>query len=211
MEHTDPATVIEFWFGPLTGGFAAEERRRRWFAGDRALDEEIRSRFAAACDAAAAGSLDWGDTPEALLALILVSDQFPRHLHRGSALAYATDPLALTTARRGIEQGLDRRLALEQRAFFYMPFQHAESRLAQHTSVGLFTALRDETPPGRRQLTGEFLRHAQQHRDIVLRFGRFPHRNGILGRESTEEELAFLETASDYGQRPPGPAAPDPA
>jgi uncharacterized protein (DUF924 family) len=99
-----------------------------------------------------------------------------------------------------VDAGADRGLALDERAFCYMPFEHAETRLDQHAAVGLYTALRDDTPPGARHLTGDYLRHAQQHRDIVLRFGRFPHRNRVLGRDSTPEEQAFLESASRYGQ-----------
>jgi uncharacterized protein (DUF924 family) len=196
-----PQTVIGYWFGAQTSGFSATERRERWFGGDSDADAEIVERFEHLIEDAAGGRLDgWLATPQGILAFVLVCDQFSRQVYRGTDRAYATDTLALEVARRAIEAGHDVPLGFDERAFLYMPFQHAESRVDQHTAVGLFSALRDGTPPGQRHLTGSFLRHAQQHRDIVLRFGRFPHRNAVLGRDSTEEELRYLKTASHFGQ-----------
>lgn len=201
-DAADIQEVLDFWFGTLTDGLAADAVRRGWFESSPERDEEIRRRFGPALERAAGGGLgSWLDTARGSLAFILVCDQFSRQIHRGEAGAFATDPLALGAAETLVERGSDRTLALDERVFVYLPFEHAESRLHQHASVGLFSALRDETPPGQRHLTGAFLRHAQQHRDIVLRFGRFPHRNRALGRASTPEELAFLETAGDFGQR----------
>lgn len=201
-------TVLAFWFGPLDGdGLAADSQRRRWFQGGAALDDDIRGRFGPLLEQARRGGLDgWRGTARGALALILVCDQFSRHIHRGTAAAFATDPLALEIALALIDAGDDASLALEERAFAYLPLEHAESRRHQHTSVGLLSALRDATPPGRRDITGNYLRHAQQHRDIVLRFGRFPHRNAVLGRRSTAAEEAFLAEGNDFGQtaRPGG-------
>lgn len=198
----DIGEVLDFWFGTLTDGLADDAVRRGWFASSRERDQEIRLRFGARLEQAAAGDLDpWRDSVRGSLAFILVCDQFARQIHRGRAAAYATDPLALAAAAALVERGADRTLDIDERAFVYLPFQHAESRLRQHAAVGLFSGLRNDTPPGRRQHTGAFLRSAQQHRDIVLRFGRFPHRNRALERASTAEELAFLETAGDFGQR----------
>ena len=200
-DAADIREVLDFWFGTLTDGLADDTVRRGWFESSPARDDEIRRRFGATLERAAGGGLgSWHDTVRGSLAFILVCDQFARQIHRGDAGAFATDPLALAAAGALVERGADRTLELDERVFVYMPFEHAESRLHQHTSVGLFSGLRDDTPPGKRHLTGAFLRHAQQHRDIVLRFGRFPHRNGALERASTPEELGFLETSGDFGQ-----------
>lgn len=194
-------SVLEFWFGTLDGGFSDERHRRMWWQADESTDQAVRQRFGPLIAQAAAGHLDsWLATPRGRLAFILVSDQFPRHVHRGTPAAFANDTLALETARYGVEKGADRELALDERSFFYLPFEHSESLVDQHTAVGLFSQLRDETPAGQRHLTGENLRHAHQHRDIISRFGRFPHRNSILGRQSTSLELAYLEGATTYGQ-----------
>ncbi|MFW6092563.1 MAG: DUF924 family protein [Pseudomonadota bacterium] len=198
--HDRHDEVLEFWFGRLNEGVAPPRVRRRWFAGGAALDAEIRERFATLVDAAAQGALHWRDTPRRTLAFILVCDQFARHVHRGTARAFATDALALAAARAGIERGFDRPLGIDERAFFYMPFEHSESAVDQHAAVGLFTALREDTPASRRRLAGDYLRYARQHRDIVLRFGRFPHRNRALDRESNDAERAFLASASHFGQ-----------
>jgi uncharacterized protein (DUF924 family) len=200
-DAADIRDVLDFWFGTLTDGLAADTVRRGWFESSPARDEEIRRRFGATLERAAAGGLaTWQDSTRGSLAFILVCDQFARQIHRGGARAFATDALALAAAEALVASGADRTLELDERVFVYMPFEHAESRLHQHTSVGLFSALRDDTPSGHRHLTGAFLKHAHQHRDVVLRFGRFPHRNRALGRESTAEELEFLETAGDFGQ-----------
>jgi uncharacterized protein (DUF924 family) len=123
-------------------------------------------------------------------------------VHRGSPLAYGSDALALTIARQTVAEGRDEAFGPDERAFLYMPFEHSESRIDQHTSVGLFTVLRDAAPEDLGEITNAYLGHARHHRDIVQRFGRFPHRNAILGRRSTPEELKFLETAGDFGQTP---------
>lgn len=199
----DAEAILQFWFGELTDGLAADDYRRAWFESDAARDGQIRDRFGALLVQAAAGQLtSWRGPPRSALALIVLCDQFARQIHRGTAAAYATDPLALGTARMLVEHGTDLTLALDERVFVYMPFEHSESRVDQHASVGLFTALRDATPAGRRHLTGAFLGHARQHRDIVQRFGRFPHRNAALARHSTPEEEEFLIDAGDFGQSP---------
>jgi uncharacterized protein (DUF924 family) len=152
--------------------------------------------------AAQAGELKpWMGDARGQLAFIVLTDQFSRQIHRGTAQAFATDALALSAAREGITRGTDRELEFNHRSFFYMPFEHSEALLDQHTGVGLFAQLRDETPPPYRQHAGEGLRHAQQHRDIIQRFGRFPHRNALLDRASTEAEVEFLAQASgSFGQ-----------
>lgn len=198
---TSPDEVLGYWFGELRDGIADQAHRKRWFQPDAAVDAEIRDRFGALLTAAANGELTaWRDTPVTALALAIVCDQFPRQVHRGSARAFETDRLGLETARQVVDGGGDAALAFDERAFLYMPFEHSESRLDQHTAVGLFTALLDDAPDGYRHHAESFLDYARQHRDIVRRFGRFPHRNRVLGRAATAEEAAFLETASDFGQ-----------
>ncbi|MCE8015862.1 DUF924 domain-containing protein [Halomonas sp. MCCC 1A17488] len=172
----DRDAVIAFWFEELEPA--------QWFRKDAGLDGTIRDRFAALHDAAAAGELwQWRDTPRGRLAEILVLDQFSRNLFRDDSRAFAQDAMALVLAQEAVAQGCDRELEVGWRRFFYMPYMHSES-LAIHGE-----ALRLFDQPG----LEDNLRYEHLHRDILLRFGRYPHRNAILGRESSEEELAFLE------------------
>jgi len=201
--HTHPEVerVLDFWFGEMTDGFCSAATRRRWFAADPAFDREIVAQFARLLEEAARGALTgWLDEARGNLAFVIVTDQFSRQIHRGSADAFATDPLALSVAREGVARGFDRALGYDQRAFFYLPFEHSESLEDQHTSVELFTRLAADTPASHRGNAEETLRFALAHRDIVVQFGRFPHRNATLGRVSTPAELEFLRTASRFGQ-----------
>lgn len=189
----DQARLLKFWFGELSEGFADEAHRQRWFQGGTEFDELCRNTFAGLYEQAAAGELThWQETARGSLALILLTDQLPRNLFRDDPRAFATDPIALDLAKVLVDAGQDQALAFDERAFCYLPFEHSESLLDQHTAVGLFTALRDSTPQGQRHLTGSYLQHAHQHRDTVLRFGRFPFRNAALGRTSTPTELAYI-------------------
>ena len=199
--NSEAEALLTFWFGELSGGFADEAHRKRWFAGGESFDQECRRRFSDLAARAADGEFPgWIDEPRSCLAFILLCDQIPRNIHRGTPLAFASDAAALNAARTGIEAGLDRQLAFDERCFFYLPFEHSESLIDQHTCIGLFTELHDETPPEHRHRTGSSLQYALQHRDIIRRFGRFPHRNAILGRTSSPEELAFLADGNDFGQ-----------
>jgi uncharacterized protein (DUF924 family) len=194
-------SVLDFWFGELEAGFADDAHRARWFSGADGFDQDCRVGFATLAAEAADGELEaWLETPRTRLAYILLTDQIPRNIHRGTPLAFASDGAALNAARTGVEAGMDLALAIDERCFFYLPFEHSESLVDQHTCVGLFMNLRDQTPQGSRHLTGNYLRFAQQHRDIVQRFGRFPHRNRVLGRTSTPAEKAFLEAGPTFGQ-----------
>jgi uncharacterized protein (DUF924 family) len=193
--------VLDFWFGRLDGGFASDATRGRWFAADPAFDRLVAERFGNALLDAAAGNLNaMTETPRGRLAFILITDQFSRQIHRGTAQAFATDALALAAAHGGIQRGDDRVLAFDERAFAYLPFEHAEGLADQNLSVAMFTQLRDATPADNRHHTADTLRYAQAHRDIIARYGRFPHRNALLGRTSTPEELEFLVSASHFGQ-----------
>jgi len=193
--------VLDFWFGALEAGFAAAAARKRWFASDREFDLQVANRFGGALEQAAAGSLNaMCETPRGRLAFILITDQFSRQIHRGTAAAFATDTLALTATHAGVQRGDDRALAFDERAFFYLPFEHSETPADQDLSVTMFTRLHDATPENLRHLTAETLRYAQAHRAIIAQYGRFPHRNALLQRTSTQQELEFLVTASRFGQ-----------
>jgi uncharacterized protein (DUF924 family) len=174
-------SVIDFWFTELTP--------KHHFAKDAALDEAIRSRFGATMDAASRCELsEWRATPEGRLAEVLVLDQFSRNVYRDTPQAFAQDALALALAQELVASGQDSSLPLAQRSFAYMPYMHSESALVHAQAVVLFDQ------PGME----DTLRFEQRHQAIVERFGRYPHRNAILGRESTPEELAFL---SEPGSR----------
>lgn len=199
--HPDARRVLDFWFGEMTDGFCSAATRRRWFAADPAFDQEIVTQFARLLEEAARGALTaWLDEARSNLAFVIVTDQFSRQIHRGSRHAFATDALARDAARVGIERGHDRAFSIDERSFFYLPFEHSESRVDQHTSVGLFTQLVEDTAVSHRAIAEESLRFARGHRDIIRRFGRFPHRNACLGRASTAAEIEFLQKASRFGQ-----------
>ena len=193
--------VLEFWFGsrPYTAD-AVALRMPRWF-GDAAApemqpqtDEQIRQRFGMLMQQAAAGELSsWESGPRRRLALILLLDQFPRNLYRGTAAAFAQDRSALGLALGGMQLGADAVLDPVERMFFYMPLQHAESREVQDESLAAFRRLAAEAPVEFGQVFALVSRFAQLHYDIIERFGRFPHRNAPLGRTSTPEEALWLE------------------
>ena len=178
--------VLDFWFG-APGSAEYGRARTVWFGKDAAFDDAIRARFGEAVNIAVAGGFgDWCATARGALARILVLDQFTRNIFRGTPRAFAGDARALATAEDAVSRGLDRDLPIYERRFVYMPFEHAEDVQAQHRSLELFAALaaemNDDDP----------LVWARKHADIVFRFGRYPHRNAILGRASTPEEETFL-------------------
>ena len=175
MTIATAADVLAFWR-------AAGEKK--WFAKDDAFDAEITTRFLPTYEAAAAGKLsDWEATPEGALALILVLDQFPRNMFRGDARAFAADAAARAVADRALARGFDGGVPRNERLFFYLPFEHSESMADQERCCGLFEALGEP----------DLLRWAELHADIIRRFGRFPHRNAVLGRTTTPAEKAYLD------------------
>ncbi|RAR56875.1 uncharacterized protein (DUF924 family) [Paraburkholderia unamae] len=179
--------VLDFWFGaPDSEEFGRE--RKMWFRKRAAFDAQLRERFGALLEAAAAGELDaWRATPEGALALVIVLDQFSRNCHRGTPHAFATDEQALAVAREMVASGADLRLpTLQHRSFAYLPFEHAESAEAQRESLRLFGELAKE-PEGQ-----GYYDYALRHAKVIERFGRFPHRNAQLARPSTDDEAAFL-------------------
>jgi len=175
--------VLDFWFG------AEDVERPEWFRKNAAFDSEIARRFGALIDEALSGGLrDWVRHPRSSLALIVLLDQFTRNTRRGTAQAFAGDALALQAAKAMVATGQDRQLTPIQRGFVYLPFEHSEALADQDESLRVIGALVAEAP-GRRGL----LDYARRHHAIVARFGRFPHRNAQLGRESTAEEIEFLK------------------
>jgi len=182
------AEVLEFWFG-APGAPEFGRNRREWFEKSDSFDALIRARFLPTLEAAAAGGLDgWAERPLAALALVVTLDQFPRNVFRGTPRAFATDARALAVARAIVARGFDLAYLPAQAWFAYLPFEHAEDRGAQRESLALFERLRGDPP------SASPIAYAQRHYAVIERFGRFPHRNAILGRASTPEELAFLAT-----------------
>ena len=187
--------LLEFWFGDDPDDAAvAEAQAGLWWGHRQETDELLQARFGAAASAAAADVLDhWAGSPRGRLALILLLDQLPRAIHRATKAAFAQDPKARAVAERGLESGADRLLRPIERLFFYLPFEHSEDLAAQDRSVELYRELVTPVPPAHRETFAAFVDYAVRHRDVIKQFGRFPHRNLILGRESTPEEKEFLE------------------
>jgi uncharacterized protein (DUF924 family) len=176
-----PADVLDFWRGAGP---------QKWFTKDAAFDAEITARFLATYEAAAAGRLrTWEETADGALALVIVLDQFPRNMFRNSARAFAADPTARAVADRAIARGFDQNTRASLRGFFYLPFEHSEILADQERSIAL----------ARTTGNADTLKWAELHADIIRRFGRFPHRNAVLGRATTEAEQAFLDAGGFAG------------
>ena len=174
---SDPIEVLEFWLDTVGP--------EGWYAGGDAIDDTVRRGFLELWQAAHDDGLDhWVDGTVGTLAYLIVTDQFPRNMHRGTAAAFATDPLALTAAHKALAEGWDMGAPEPERQFFYMPFEHSEDPEDQALSVALLTERMSSDP--------EMALHARAHQAIIARFGRFPYRNAALGRDSTAEEAAFL-------------------
>jgi len=180
------ASILDFWFGPPDSPSRGTERDV-WFRKNPAFDAEIRDRFGAAIDVALAGGYgEWCGVAEGALARVLLLDQFTRNVYRDTPAAFAGDSRALATAIDAVARALDRSLDPYGRWFLYMPFVHAEDRAMQHRAIELFGTLAEETG------LASPLAWAHKHADVITRFGRFPHRNAILQRASTPEEIDFL-------------------
>jgi uncharacterized protein (DUF924 family) len=182
-----PADVLDFWFD--------SDSEALWYERNDAFDAAIGRRFGDTLEAALRGDLDaWTETPEGWLALLIVRDQFSRNLYRHDARAWAGDPGTQVLALDGIAQGYDQRLAPMQRVFAYMPLEHAESPVLQQHCVRLFERLLACQPEAQRPRFQNYLDYARRHHDVIARFGRFPHRNAVLGRTDTPAEQAYLAT-----------------
>jgi uncharacterized protein (DUF924 family) len=193
--NANPESVLDFWFG--ASGSASEiagRQRKLWFGKSPENDREVLERFKDTLTAATDGQLDhWAQSARGRLALVIVLDQFPHHIFRDRPQAFATDPQALALSLAALAEGEDRQLAPIERVFLYLPLEHAESLEMQVRSVALYENLARQVTAGERDLFDGFLDYARKHRDVVARFGRFPHRNEILGRPSTPDELEFLK------------------
>ena len=203
MSVPTPDHVLSFWFEDATLSPEALQRRSAvWFGTDPAFDDECTARFATLVEAVASGGLgDWAGSPQGRLALVLLLDQMPRNIHRGSPGAFMHDAQAAAHCLAGIESGQDRSLHAVERVFLYMPLQHAEDLALQRRSVERFDSLAAEADDAWRDRFTENAHYARLHRDIIERFGRFPHRNRVLGRTSTDEELRYLaDGAPTFGQ-----------
>lgn len=203
MTTIDPQDVHAFWFADAADDpDAAAARQAWWFRSSAQTDAEIRERFAGAIEAALRGELAaWQDAPRPALALVILCDQLPRNAWRGTARAFATDPLALRTVRAALAAGHAARLSPVEHSFLLLPFEHSEAIADQDECVRRFTALLAGASAAWRPMLEGYLAYAEQHRELIARFGRFPHRNRVLGRESTAAELAFLEGGgATFGQ-----------
>ncbi len=196
-----PEDVLTFWLGtPAATHDEFMHKVRRWFATDKALDAEIRTRFGDAVDRARDGALDdWAATPRGRLALVILLDQFTRNLHRGTPRAYENDARALALADAGLDRHDDAELTFEEKMFLYMPLGHSEDVTRQERHLALVTAAANAAPPGLDKAYASATAHAKGYLDQIRRFGRFPHRNAILGRTCTQEEMAFLDSPSTSG------------
>lgn len=177
--------ILDFWFDPAHAAY--------WFAADAGFDEQIRQRFGSTTKEAAQDRWDdWAARPGSWLALLLLLDQFPRNLCRGDARAWTADVKAQRLALSGLDEGFDQSLPPLQRVFAYLPLEHAEDMGLQQRSVALFEALHAAAPPDECERYAVFLDYARRHRAVIARFGRFPHRNAVLGRASTPDEESYL-------------------
>jgi uncharacterized protein (DUF924 family) len=203
MSNADIQRVLEFWFeGTGMDSPRVDSRMDRWFGVDDGLDRQIQREFGDLVQLASEQKLmDWADTPDGRLALIILIDQFRRNIYRNTAEAFTMDPLALKLCIDGTVNGAHKKLSAMQRLFFFMPLQHSESVPVQQKSVGIFQALADDATDTLRETFLTTAQFAELHHDIVVEFGRFPHRNNILGRQNTEAETAYLASETPtFGQ-----------
>lgn len=205
MSTTPPPAraLLDFWFaGCLADATLVPARLKAWFRSTRVFDRDIEQRFGELMHDAAAGALrDWETDPRGRLALVIAQDQFTRNIHRGTAAAFAGDAEALRLARQGVARGHDTAMHPLERAFLYLPLEHAEDPQMQALSVERCRLNLAGAPPEHREPLRQFMEAALEHADIVRRFGRFPHRNRPLGRDSTTEEIAYLDAgARRFGQ-----------
>jgi len=205
MSNSVIEEISEFWLGPsLMGPAAAAGRRDWWYHGGPEVDEEIGKRFGGlVVEACNENLLDWCQTSEGSFALILLLDQFTRNLYRNTQDAYRGDVLAFKTVTEAVANSLDRPLHPVQRIWLYHPFHHSENPAEQDRGINLLHEVRNDAPEEWHSYIERSITGWSRHRDIVARFGRFPHRNHVLGRESTAEELAYLKTdGQSFGQGP---------
>jgi uncharacterized protein (DUF924 family) len=190
----DPDNIMDFWFGQACASPAATlERNPFWFGSDSVLDQQIWELYAdTVTDAGAGHYADWAESAHGRLALILLLDQFPRNIFRGTAEVFRYDAMALELAGQGITLGQFTGLTVPEQAFFLMPYQHSEDVAVQNAGVALYSAMVDDAADEWRDVAAGYRDFAAQHRDIIAEYGRFPHRNSVLGRSSTPDEDGYL-------------------
>ena len=194
--------VLDYWFGPIENGTTLEKRNQLWFGGEPETDEYIRNHFEALVLQAERGELnDWTDTPRGTLALIILLDQFPLNMYRQSARAYDFEAKGLATCLHGLREEQHLALSYIEKVFFYLPLEHSENADHQKQAVALYLELKESAPDALQEHAQLTLDFAIKHKDIIDRFGHFPHRNAVLGRPSTAEEIEFLQDPSNrFGQ-----------
>ncbi|MBN4048995.1 DUF924 domain-containing protein [archaeon AH-315-M20] len=192
--------ILDFWFGEIKDGFTKENRGKLWYIAQEETDNKIKELFMNLIVKAGNKELDWKQTAKGRLALIILLDQFTRNVYRRTKKAFAYDKYALALCKEGLQLKHDKELCFVHRLFFYHPLQHSENLEDQKLSVKLTEQLKQEVPEQNKKKVESFLKYAKQHHDIIEKFGRFPHRNEVLGRESTEEELKYLKLGKRFGQ-----------
>ncbi|GHA48557.1 DUF924 family protein [Photobacterium aphoticum] len=196
---TEYQEVLDFWFGDMNEEVPLSDRNALWFQGNTETDALIARRFQHLVSLAGTGALSaWSETPKGTLALIILLDQFSRNIYRGLSAAFRYDALALALCKRGLAKNQDLQLSPIERVFFYLPLEHSEALEDQEEAVFRFERLRQAVTPVNSEMFDGFYQYAVSHHEVVKRFGRFPHRNAVYGRLSTEEELHWL---LDGGQR----------
>jgi uncharacterized protein (DUF924 family) len=187
--------ILQYWFDELdTLGMCPQAQNKLWFQSRPETDREIEQRFGTDVRQALAGELNhWVEEKEGLIALVILLDQFTRNIYRGTAAAFSGDRQALAVAATAVTCGTDRKLASIHRVFLYIPYEHAEDLATQEAGIGCFDRLLEDCHPDAGERVSGFRDYSVAHRDVIARFGRFPHRNAILGRESTGEEVSHLE------------------
>lgn len=199
-----PQDILDYWFGDAanTKDEDLKDYFQRWFQGGKELDKEIKTKFGKAVKQATGDDLvTWENSTEGTLALIILLDQFTRNVYRGTDKAFAYDAKALRLCQKLIESSVDKDLPWPQRGFSYMPLQHAEDAEVQRQGIEAYLGLVEDTPDDLKKVVTGFLLSAREHKSIVDKFGRFPHRNKVLDRESTDEELIYLATGvKTFGQ-----------
>ena len=200
--NTEILTIYDYWFGTIKNGTTVNDRSRLWFGGDPQTDEYIRNHFEPLLLQAESGLLDhWADSPQGCMARIILLDQFPLNMYRRSARAFEFEDLALKTCLNGLERSYTEELSYIEKTFFYLPLEHSEDSRHQAESVRLYQQLYETAAEPHKNHAKRTLNYAIKHKNIIDRFGRFPHRNSVLGRHSTQEEIDFLQDqANRFGQ-----------
>ncbi|MCJ8318449.1 MAG: DUF924 domain-containing protein [Colwellia sp.] len=194
--------ILRYWFGPLDNQLSKQSQSALWYQATPLIDQEITSQFHHLYQQALTQPFNhWNDSARGSLALVILLDQLPRNMYRGTAQAFLTDQKSLETVKAGISLGFDDNLALIERIFYYHPFEHSEKLTDQEQSVELFTKLLTKYPDEVHQaVIQNAVDFAVEHLEIIKRFGRFPHRNKVLNRQSTTQELEYLKSGNDFGQ-----------